>query len=221
MAIVRCKNGHYYNDSDSPNCPYCSGESAIGRTIPLSGAASGGFPKTTMETVPPTGPTPNQTTGNFRPTENLGYQPTAPIGGGGANIPRTEAVGGHDIGRTEIIDRTKNSEITPVRGWLVVIDGEKLGLDFKVHSGRNYVGRAKSNDICFDFDATVSKEKGCVITYDERTNSFYIQPGEGTNNVYLNDGILLQASPLKDDDVIEIGKTKLIFRALCNGNFKY
>lgn len=226
MAIVPCKNGHYYNDSESRVCPYCSGESSIGKTIPLDGDA-GSFPETSLG-IPPTGAydRTRPMTDLYREsdesgkTQMLDYKKTEPINTN-KNVPVTEFVKNPEYGDTLFLDEKKNSEIKPVRGWLVVVEGEKCGIDFRIHSGHNYVGRSKSNDICFDFDQTISKEKCCVIVYDDRKNAFHIQSGEGINNIYINDDILLGARRLWDDDIIEIGQTKLVFRALCNSSFNY
>jgi len=223
MAIIRCSNGHYYNDSDSPNCPYCSGENALGKTIPLDGATAnfgGGdaaFPKTQMGNNIPE---PSVGTGGFEKTQMLDYQPTAPVSSA-VSIPRTEFVSNEEYGSTVFLDSNQNSDIKPVRGWIVAIEGQKCGIDYRIHSGRNTIGRGKGNDICFDFDQTISKDKCCIVTYDERKNNFFVQVGEGTNNIYLNDEILLQPTQLKDNDIIEIGQTKLVFRSLCNESFNY
>ena len=205
MAVVKCNNGHFYNNSESATCPYCSGGGSMGKTIPLgntvdaSGVAAGG-----------------SAVGQTVMLDNVN---TIPLGG--ADIPVTKPVADPVYGRTMIIDEQKNSEIEPVRGWLVVVDGEKRGLDFRIHTGSNYVGRSNKNDICFDFDQTISKEKCCDIKYDDRTKQFYILLGEGANNIYINNKILLQPTEIKDYDIIEIGQTKMIFRSLCNDSFDY
>lgn len=190
MAMKQCANGHLYDDSKSAACPYCSGESAIGVTIPLG------------ESAPPA-------QGGIGVTIPLGH--VAPAGD---TKSKDQMV-------TMVLDDAKNSEVSPVRAWLVVVDGEKLGLDFAIHTGKNTVGRGKSNDVCFDFDNTVSKENNVSIIYDDRNNVFYIQPGEGKNNVYVNNQLLLEYRQIKDYDTIEIGKTKLVFRTFCNELFNY
>ena len=198
MALQQCKNGHYYNDSESATCPICSGDSPIGHTIPLGADAA--------------------TPANMAQTEILS-DPV--LSGQNAFIP-TVAPGADDtFGTTQFIDGDKNSEILPVRGWLVVIEGKKRGLDFKIHSGNNVIGRSKKNDICIDFDSTISKENACSIRFDDRKNAFHIVVGESTNNVYVNDDVLLAHEKLTDNAIIEIGETKLVFRSLCNDTFTY
>lgn len=201
MAMKQCANGHLYDDSKSPDCPYCSGRSNIGVTIPLGAAAQGNMK-------------------GFSPTQALGQVPTVsmPASMGVTVAPNS---GPKDQMKTEFLDQQKNSEIKPVRGWVVVIEGEKVGIDFRLHTGKNTIGRAKSNDICFDFDPAVSKENNISVVYDDRHNLFFIMSGEGSNNVYINNQILLESRQLKDNDIIEVGNTKLVFRSLCNEGFNY
>lgn len=203
MAIKQCKNGHLYDDSKSAECPYCSGQDILGKTIPLTPGSSAA-----------------NSADEFSATQALGYVPSV-----SAPQPMTPTVApvnqAKDQMKTQFLDNVKNSEIKPVRGWLVIIDGEKCGMDFRIHTGKNTIGRSKANDICFDFDDSVSKENNVSVIYDDRNNMFFAQSGEGKNNVYINNQLLLDPKQIKDNDVIEIGKTKLVFRALCNDTFNY
>ncbi|MCR4615842.1 MAG: FHA domain-containing protein [Clostridiales bacterium] len=200
MAIQQCSNGHIYDDSKSSTCPYCSGENAISPTIALGEVAT---------------PTPG-----FDPTQVLNSVPTGslddmPVTVAPKDTPSREGV-------TQFGDMTMNSEVKPVRGWLVVIEGEKIGMDFRLHTARNTIGRGKKNDISFDFDPGISEVNNVSVIYDDRNNIFFIQAGENsTNNVYVNTMLLLEPKQLKDNDIIEIGSTKLIFRSLCNESFCY
>lgn len=202
MGFKQCSKGHYYDDKEAM-CPVCSGQQPIGVTIPLNADANfdpsavGGLGATEIL----------KTVGFATPSENIG---------------KTEPITGDSFGRTEFVSSSKNSDVLPVSGWLVVIEGKKCGLDFRIHTGDNTIGRSSSNAICMDFDNAISKEKACLVNYDERHNSFYIIKGDtSTNNIYVNDEILLAPKKLNDNDIIEIGETKLIFRALCNDQFKY
>lgn len=197
MAFIKCEKGHFYNNTEYSSCPNCSGQNPIGHTIPLTDGANMGSTEYINS---------NASSEKCRPAE---YEPT--VG--------PDSVG--DFGHTKTIDSHKNSEVLPVRGWLVVVEGEKIGYDMRIHTGKNYIGRRKTNDICIDFDDTISKEDACFIAYDDRSKSFYLNDGKSTNNIYVNDELLNISRKLNDFDVIEIGKTKLVFRSLCNDTFSY
>ncbi len=203
MVMKQCVVcGKPYEVSKYADCPYCSGKIEIGATIPLGSSSAG------------------SATENFSVTQKLSNVNTVsmPTDPGVTRVPDNVP---NNQQNTVIFDDNKNSEIMPVRGWLVVIAGEKLGMDFRLHTAINTVGRSKNNDVCFDFDPAVSKENSFTVQYDDRNNLFYIIPGEGSNNIYVNNELLLAARKLKDYDIIEVGKTKLVFRSLCNETFIY
>lgn len=207
MPLVQCANGHYYNNEESATCPYCSGGSSAGKTIPLGGV---GAPN---PVVFPANPEP------MGSTVPLGDVNTIPVGG--PEIPATSPVEDPLYGKTKFMDQDMNSDVKPVRGWLVVVEGEKLGYDFRIHTGSNPVGRSSHNAICFDFDQTISQENCCDIVYDDRAKQFFIRKGNGTNNIYVNNKILLDPKELHEFDIVEIGQTKLTFRSLCGPEFDY
>lgn len=199
MSMRQCIKGHLYDDSKTANCPYCSGESVLGQSISFQGS-------------------PNFGSGQFREAEALQSVPNVNMAD---IIPKTTPLEDAKYGATQFLDSEKNSDIKPVRGWLVIVEGKQCGRDFRIHTGQNKIGRAKSNDICFDFDPNVSNNNCCTVIYDDRNNSFFIKAGEGTNNIYVNNALLLEPMKIKDDDIIEMGTTKLVFRALCNESFRY
>ena len=147
------------------------------------------------------------------------------------SFPKTSPVAGSDIPKTMPLDNPETNKtvalsvnekgIDPVYGWLVCVDGEKKGMDFRICNEKSYIGRQKTNDICLDFDNSVSKEVNAIISYDKRNNGFFIQPSESKNNIYINESLLLNPVQLSDYDLIEIGQTKLIFRSLCGDAFKW
>lgn len=163
--------------------------------------------------------------------ENLGV--TRPLAGAGesAAFPKTSPVASSVIPKTMPLDNPETGKtmalninekgLAPVKGWLICVEGEKKGRDFRICGERNSIGRQKSNDICLDFDNSVSKEINAVVSYDGRNNKFFLQPGEGKNNIYVNESLLLTPVELTEYDTIEIGRTKLVFRSLCNDDFKW
>lgn len=208
MAIVRCPNGHYYDNKEGNSCPYCSGKMEMGKTIPL------------LNVTPTAGSVAGTPNAAFNKTEMLADKPGVQPAGAGV-IPPTAVAKNTEFGSTVILDEQKNSDVAPVRGWLVVIEGAKIGKDFRIRAGQNFLGRSKNNDICVDFDQTISKEKACVILYDEKANEFDVIRGDGSNLVYLNGERLRDPENLKDNDIIEIGETKFVFRSFCNEGFNY
>ncbi len=196
--MKQCNNGHIFDERIYSICPYCSNETNVG-TRPLSSPAGGGsepdFPATE----------PVDSNGNF----GFGQLSNNQNGSVKKGMGVTVALNVTDVG------------INPVRGWLVVVEGDKSGTSFVVHSEKNYIGRGERFDINLSFDKSVSKEGDAIVSFDSRTIKFFITTSNSRNNIYLNNSILLAPSEIKDYDTIEIGSTKLVFRSFCNEQFSY
>ncbi len=109
--------------------------------------------------------------------------------------------------------------VDPVVGWLVCIEGSEKGRDYRIRTGNNAIGRDKSMDICISGDETISRIRHARLTYDHKAVSYSIYPGEGKGLVYVNDKEIGVGITLKPFDVIEIGKTRLVFVPLCGERF--
>ncbi len=138
------------------------------------------------------------------------------------DIPETQPYDNPDWNPTMYKPDVINDKgIDPVRGWLVCLDGEKKGMDFRIHSEKNRIGRGGEVEINIDFDKTVSKGTNALLAYDNRNNKFFLAPSESKNNMYINNNLLLSPVELKEYDIIEIGQTKMIFRSFCNESFNW
>ena len=201
MVMKQCEKGHIFDEKMYSECPYCNKSGTTG-TRPLD---NGGF---TAPEFPKTSPLGGSDSPDFPATRPLNAPESAPA------RPKKE------MSVTVALNVT-DTGINPVRGWLVVTAGDKMGLPFVIHGEKNVVGRGSQFDINLAFDKAVSKEGDAVIAYDSRTRKFFITLAGGKNNIYHNDSILLAPTELKDYDTLEIGSTKFVFRSLCNEEYTY
>lgn len=111
--------------------------------------------------------------------------------------------------------------IDPAVGFLVCISGPHRGADFRLCSGRNFLGRAASMDVALADDETVSRENHALVTYDAKHNQFTLSPGQGRGITYLNDAQVEVARPLAAYDIIEVGSSRLVFLPLCGEHFRW
>ena len=111
--------------------------------------------------------------------------------------------------------------IDPVAGWLVCIEGEDFGGSFTVKSGRNFIGRAANMDIVLHGDNSISREKHAIILYEPKRREFIAQAGESRELFYLNDEVVLNPARLKQNDVLTIGNTRLMFFPCCGEEFSW
>ena len=106
--------------------------------------------------------------------------------------------------------------IEPVVGWLVCVNGEEKGRDYRLIRGRNRIGRDSDMDVTIRKDQKVTREEHCSVVYDEKSNLTFLVPGNGTLTYYKGE-MLRQPQQLCSGDAVEIGETKFIFISFCEG----
>lgn len=106
-------------------------------------------------------------------------------------------------------------------GWLVCVKGPLKGRSFCLRSGNNFIGRSAKSQVCLNGDMQVSNEKHLNITYDPRSNQYFITPGSSINIVYLNKEPLLEHKILTAYDTIEVGQEILKFVPFCGPDFRW
>ena len=122
-------------------------------------------------------------------------------------------------GETVHVWNKKLGGIDPVVGWLVCIEGPDRGRDFRIHTERNFIGRAPTMDIAITGDAAISRENHAVVSYNPKRHGFRVAPGDSRGMVYLNDEEVMGAMDLQPYDRIELGATKLLFVPFCCERF--
>ncbi len=215
MEMRKCENGHYYDASVNASCPYCSNVSG-GATMPLGnmGASAGA-------TLPLGG-------------VEAGSGATLPLGASqamaGSTVPLSSGVsqsmGGvsgsydEDDGRTVAVIK-QSMGIDPVVGWLVCVNGEEKGKDYRIHADNNFIGRSERMDICIRGDETISRDNHAIISYDTVERIFFFSPGDGRSIIRYNGKALFQTTQMAAYDHIMIGKTELIFIPFCTEKFNW
>jgi len=110
----------------------------------------------------------------------------------------------------------------PLVGWLVIIEGKGKGRDIQIFSGKNSIGRDKSNTICIDFgDNTIGRTKHAFVLFDKKNGLFFFMSGTSINLSYLNSEAIYSPMKISNGDIIEVGQTKLKFVSLCDTNFQW
>ncbi len=210
--VIKCKNGHWFDPNVAKTCPHCKrngerlslqidvieeddktvaiAEAGISFDEPWDGSAG------RYSDIPASG---SSLAGNYFSGGNFP----------GADDDRTVSFGLFDL-----------AGIPPVTGWLICQNGGERGKDYRLHAGRNFVGRGNSMDVCLIDDKSISRDKHCSVTYDPKRNVFYLS-AEGGNTVYINDSLLEGTVRLFSDDEITIGETRLAFVEYCKEGRKW
>lgn len=92
--------------------------------------------------------------------------------------PAAATASAFDSGKTVAVMKKKIG-IDPAVGFLICIEGPHRGTDFRLVSGRNFIGRAAAMDVSLPDDDTVSRESHALVTYDAKHNAFSLSPGQG------------------------------------------
>lgn len=197
--VKKCKNGHWYDPNVYHSCPHCKRDS---EKLSL-----------TLDQVEEDDRTVSIAEVDISLGQQLG-QIVGDAAGSGLSPELFPSVGDTEDDKTISLGVFGVTGIQPVTGWLVCLAGEAKGRDYRLHSGRNFIGRSASMDVALIDDKTIARDKHCSLVYDPRGNDFYLLP-EGGNIVSLNDKIVEDAVKLKSDDIIILGGTKLIFVPYC------
>ena len=205
MEMRKCVNGHYYDVSVNPECPYCKSGTNTGKTVAL-GAVQGAGMNMSVDAD-----------GDSK-TLPMGY--SAQQASGAPVFSQSAGVNDDDDGRTIAVVH-QDMGIDPVVGWLVCVKGKEKGRDYRIHSDNNYIGRSEKMDICVHGDETISRENHAVVSYDSIDKIYYFSPGEGRNIVGHNGKAIFQTVELNMYDRVVVGKTELVFMPLCGSDFEW
>lgn len=112
-------------------------------------------------------------------------------------------------------------EEEPVCGWLVCIQGARVGKEYRIHNGKNFVGRGDDMDIQILGDNEINRRNHAVIVYDQKKRNTVILPGDSAGLAYLRGEAVYVPAQLNPYDTIEMGKSRFIFVPLCGQNFEW
>ena len=101
----------------------------------------------------------------------------------------------------------------PVTGWLVCTRGQDRGRDYRLHTGRNFLGRDVKMDISVTGDPEISRENHCSVVFEPKSRVFLLAPGSA--NTYLNGQSVSESVELSASDVIGAGASEFVFIPFC------
>lgn len=114
-----------------------------------------------------------------------------------------------------------NKVSTPCVGWLIALGGEHIGTDFRLKTGKNFIGRSTQMDVALTEDKSVSRDRHAIVVYEPKAHLYLVQPGESSSLVYKNDEVVLTPMKLEAYDVITVGDVNLLFMPLCGARFNW
>ncbi len=214
MNLVKCENGHFYDEERFQSCPHCAAPALRNDNLtqPAQPSAANDAVTVALDRSEATGA--------------MGAAPAATAPAPSGSLQEAVKAAASGAVNAPLMDGDKtvgffSSAIgkEPVVGWLVCTKGEHFGEDFRLKSGRNFVGRAAQMDVPITKDTTVSREKHAVLVYEPRGNLFLVQPGDSKELCYLNGEVVLSPQKLAPHDRLLMGKTELMFIPCCTESF--
>ena len=109
----------------------------------------------------------------------------------------------------------------PVVGFLICIDGKDFGRAFPLKTGRNFIGRDASMDVCLSGEMSVSKDRHAIVVYEPKKNLFLVMSGESKGLVYKNGDVVLVPETLEKNDVLQVGSVSLMLLPFCDDKFSW
>ena len=200
MNVIRCNNGHFYDADNFGSCPHCGGVKLDDK---------------------PTAPVTAPMSAEDKPTARMVTEATSleqAVQSATASHISSGAVS--DEGKT-VAFYEKTTGRNPVVGWLVCVEGSHQGEDFRLRSGRNFIGRSREMDVAITGDSSVSRDRHAVIIYEPKNHLYMVQPGESKELCYLNGEIVLTPRQLNINDVVSVGNTELMFFPCCGAEFNW
>lgn len=195
MAIVRCENGHFYDNQKSEKCPFCERrqEGGLDRTVFR-------FQREENEDKTVAG-------------ESLLRENRESV-----VLEKKTAYQGDDERTVGIYSSMKGNDF--VTGWLVCVDGPDRGRDYRLHHGNNKVGRGVHTDVYVANDPKIALKGHCGIVYENKKNLFFLVPEDG-NLTYMDGKVLEGARELRTGDCFRIGDSEFEFIAFCRGERRW
>lgn len=207
MAVVQCRNAHYYDDEKYQQCPHCA-------ALQEKAAQD----KQMAEQVSQARQIESYAAQYIRQhsrSRTEDSKPQTPNIQGRMPVESSREV--DDERAVSLYQKRGAAQYTV--GWLVCVEGEEYGRDFPLYAGFNRIGRSGSNDIVLS-DVQISMEEHCSVIYEQKKNIFYLLPKAG-NLVYVRDDLVQQAQEIESGEVVAIGETRLELVVFCKGERRW
>lgn len=198
MNLQKCSNGHYYDRDAYSNCPHCKNPvTDENQTVSLDISDAGGGEST------------------------VGLDEGVTLSGLIKEASGSSGVSDDQKTVSFFADSPVYAKKDPVVGWLVCVQGNMYGKDFRLKSGRNFVGRGDDMDVCLKGESTVSRDRHAILIYEPKQNVFLAQPGETKELIYLNEQVVLMPTVMKKNDVLQVGDISLMLIPCCDDVYQW
>lgn len=188
MPIIRCASGHYYDDKNYVNCPFCG--------IQLSDVEQ-------------------KKVASSLSSDDIKTEAIRRIKDESVTMSIEQSNNGQTIG---VYSGSVRSN--PVVGWIVCTSGPEKGRDYRIHAGRNFIGRSGKMDISIMDDPQISRENHASIVFDPKSKAFYLVSDNSATTACQGNAVI-DPVQIYDNDLISMGSSEFRFIAYCKGDIQW
>jgi hypothetical protein len=99
----------------------------------------------------------------------------------------------------------------PLVGWVVLLDGNDKGKDFRIHDGQNTMGSDPTCDIVINHPTISGKH----ASLRAKEGKFFLTDLDSTNGTYLNkEDKSISREEIRDNDLLRLGEVTMKFKCL-------
>ena len=210
MNLTRCPKGHFYDAEKYPACPHCApGAGSDNETVSFNGGGVSDEGKTIS--------------GKDLINEMAGKGNAADVNKNNDTVSGTTIPVQEHLNLPGFIyaDDYCDDPPQPVVGWLVCTKGRHMGKDYRLVTGRNFIGRSGTMSVALEGENSVSRENHAIVAYEPRQSIFIAQPGSASELFYLNGSVVLDPVRLKQGDRLLLGEVELMLIPCCDDKFKW
>lgn len=190
MAKVRCEKGHMYDDNRFSVCPHCSVDVDLEQ---ITKQSYQNLEERAGEYCANINSSLINNPGNIAPQK------------GASEFSTIEPTEGSTIGAYLF------NKQAPVVAWVICMNNDMRGQDFRLEEGRNIFSNKEDAQICLP--NMKDELGGMAITYASLDDSFHIESGE--SQVSINGEFIDNHALLEGQCVIDIDGYNLIFIPFC------
>lgn len=126
--------------------------------------------------------------------------------------PAPKAKAGADAKKTRMIVEEASA---PVVGWLVALNGNSKGKDFRVVEGKTSIGSLEDNNIVLNDEFISGHHATIKFVQKDGERIFILTDMDSSNGTFLNDAEEpIAREELVDNDTVTFGKVKMKFKCL-------
>ncbi len=206
MDLRKCKVGHFYDGDKFPECPHCKNN------------VSERVSKTSERKTVDEKKNETRALGSIEEKRQEREEKRQ-----NQRRPIDEEIESNSLeieNKKEIDLPQRKTDLGPVVGWLVGIQGNEYGRSYELFATSNTIGVATSNIVSIK-DSNLCNTSHCIICFDVNSLNFFIDYENSGGKIRVNNYRVSENVYINYMDVIEIGESAYTLIPICKDGFTW